>query len=225
MNDNNGKITEASTYSCSISRQTVQNVTKCPETEEGWKEAAERKNCSHYAHLCTNPEKLLYHCVVNPYVNQTLEVCAIRKYIIGGFCTEYSILGNVIQLNYNRNCQIFKSKPCPSFYLSNTAFKYPGCYKLKMTPAPDSSASSSSSSRTEIADPVPTSYSNMTGDGNSDPSETGPEIIIIPIVVAVFLLGMIVLVLFLRKRKGKSQSTGKESPEENEMLPNGDIKT
>ena len=52
-------------------------------------------------------------------------------------------------------------------------------------------------------------FNSRTGDGNSDPSETGPEIIIIPIVVAVFLLGMIVLVLFLRKRKGKSQSTGK----------------
>ena len=78
------QIAEASTYSCSISRQTVHHVDRCPKTEEEWKEAAERKNCSRYAHHCTEPEKLLYHCVVNPYVNQTLEVCAIRKNMIGG---------------------------------------------------------------------------------------------------------------------------------------------
>ncbi|XP_078318991.1 uncharacterized protein LOC111101277 [Crassostrea virginica] len=181
------QITEASTYSCSISRQTVRVVDRCPESEEEWKEAAERKNCSAFAHHCNNPEKLLYHCVVNPFINETLEVCAIRKNIVGGFCTEYSILGNVNQPNYKRNCRTFISNPCPIFYLSNTAFKYPGCYELKMTPAPvtDSSASSSSSSKTEIADTLSKSYSNMKEDGNSDSSETGPEIIIIPIVVAV----------------------------------------
>ena len=42
---------------------------------------------------------------------------------IAGFCTEYSRLGNVIQLNYKRNCQTFIPNPCPIFYLSNTAFK------------------------------------------------------------------------------------------------------
>ena len=78
------QITEASTYSCSISRDTVRVVDRCPKTEEEWKKAGERKNCSAYAHHCTDPEKLLYHCVVNPYVNETLEVCAIRKNIIGG---------------------------------------------------------------------------------------------------------------------------------------------
>ena len=59
-------------------------VDRCPKTEEEWKKAGERKNCSRYAHHCTDPEKLLYHCVVNPYLNETLEVCAIRKNIIGG---------------------------------------------------------------------------------------------------------------------------------------------
>nr|XP_022290063.1 uncharacterized protein LOC111101754 [Crassostrea virginica] len=180
-------ITEASTYSCSISRQTVRVVDRCPQTKEEWKEAAERKNCSAYTHHCTYPRKLLYHCVVNPYVNETLEVCAIRKNIIGGLCTEYSIRGNVIQPNENRNCTKFKPNPCPNFYRSNKAFEYPGCYELKMITAPvtDSSAASSSSSKTEIADTVSTSYSNMKVDGNSDSPETGPEIIIIPIVAAV----------------------------------------
>ena len=78
------QITEASTYSCAISKQTVRNVTKCPETEDEWEVAAKKKNCSALAHNCNDPDKLVYHCVVNPYVNETLEVCAIRKNIIGG---------------------------------------------------------------------------------------------------------------------------------------------
>ena len=108
------QITEASAYSCSISRDTVHVVDRCPETEEGWKEAAERKNCSHYAHLCTNPEKLLYHCVVNPYVNQTLEVCAIRKNIIGG--------REMFQLNHLRHSGVvilyYFSSPCEFFLVT-----------------------------------------------------------------------------------------------------------
>nr|XP_022286462.1 uncharacterized protein LOC111099465 [Crassostrea virginica] len=207
-------IAEASTYSCSISRQTVHHVDRCPKTEEEWKEAAERKNCSRYAHHCTEPEKLLYHCVVNPYVNQTLEVCAIRKNMIGGFCSEYSILENVIRSNYNRNCQKFIPNPCPLFYLSNSTFKYPGCYKLKMTPAPvtDSSASSSSSSKTEITETVSTSYSNMTGDGNFDPMQTGLDVIIGSVLaVLVVIFPVLVLVLLLRKKAGNQRSWNREN--------------
>ena len=59
-------------------------IDKCPENEEDWQKAAAIKNCSMYAHQCDNPDKFVYHCAVNPYINETLEVCAIQKTIVRG---------------------------------------------------------------------------------------------------------------------------------------------
>lgn len=56
----------------------------CPDNEGEWRLAAERKNCSAYASRCDKPEKLLYHCVINAFVNETLEVCAYRRNIVFG---------------------------------------------------------------------------------------------------------------------------------------------
>lgn len=70
--------------SCSVSRSTVQAVDDCPDTEEQWREAAVRKNCSVYASHCDEPRSLVYHCVINAFVNQTLEVCAYSRIIVSG---------------------------------------------------------------------------------------------------------------------------------------------
>ena len=78
------QTTEASPYSCEASAKTVKKIDKCPENEEGWQKAAAIKNCSKYAHQCDNPDKFVYHCAVNPYINETLEVCAIQKTIVRG---------------------------------------------------------------------------------------------------------------------------------------------
>ena len=47
-------------------------------------DAAARKNCSQYASQCHEPDKLEYHCVLNPYINETLEVCAYPVKIVKG---------------------------------------------------------------------------------------------------------------------------------------------
>lgn len=78
------QTTEASPYSCEASAKTVKKIDKCPENEEGWQKAAARMNCSMYAHQCDKPDKFVYHCAVNPYINETLEVCAIQKTIVRG---------------------------------------------------------------------------------------------------------------------------------------------
>lgn len=70
--------------SCSVSPETVDVVPRCPDTEEEWRKAEQRKNCSAFADRCNEPDKFVYHCVVNPYVNQTLEVCAIQQKIVNG---------------------------------------------------------------------------------------------------------------------------------------------
>lgn len=59
-------------------------VSDCPDSEEKWKKAAERKNCADYASQCDEPQRLVYHCTLNAFSNQTLEVCAYWKYIFQG---------------------------------------------------------------------------------------------------------------------------------------------
>lgn len=78
------KTLQASSDSCDVSRTTVQTVEDCPRSEERWREAAARKNCASYASQCSDPEKLEYHCVINPFLNQTLEVCAYAQNIVLG---------------------------------------------------------------------------------------------------------------------------------------------
>lgn len=77
-------ISKANDESCSISRKTVQIVDECPDSLEKWKKAAMIKNCTAYANQCSKPKKLQYHCVINPFVNETIEVCAYAKNIVLG---------------------------------------------------------------------------------------------------------------------------------------------
>lgn len=131
------KILEASSDSCHISRSTVQIVKDCPNSEEQWKKAAVKKNCEAHARQCSEPERLEYHCVINPFINATLEVCAYAQNIVLGYCTEYSSSGNMIQQNANTYCPEFEKNPCPFFYRSTEAYKYPGCYNLTKQTALD----------------------------------------------------------------------------------------
>lgn len=78
------QVSKAVSNSCPVSRETVQIVDNCPDTEQKWREAAAKKNCAAYASNCSDPEKLVYHCVINAYVNQTLEVCAYSRIIVFG---------------------------------------------------------------------------------------------------------------------------------------------
>lgn len=124
------KTLQASSDSCHVSRSTVQIVDDCPNTEETWKRAAMKKNCEAYASQCSEPEKLEYHCVINPFINETLEVCAYAQNIVLGYCTEYSIVENMVQQSANTFCRKFLKKPCPMFYRSTEAYKYQDCYDL-----------------------------------------------------------------------------------------------
>lgn len=78
------QITKAESSSCAISKQTVQPVVDCPRSAEEWRKAAARKNCSAYAYRCDRPDQFVYHCVINAYINETLEVCAYSQKIVHG---------------------------------------------------------------------------------------------------------------------------------------------
>lgn len=116
--------------SCPVSPSTVKIVDNCPDSEEKWRQAAARKNCAVYANQCDEPDRLVYHCVINTFLNETIEVCAYGKTIHLGYCTEYSQTGNLIQQSFKANCSLFSQNPCPNSYNSTEAYKYPGCYDL-----------------------------------------------------------------------------------------------
>ena len=67
---------------CGESRKTVTRVDKCPQNLSSWIEREKIKNCASIPHNCSRP--LVYHCVINPWQNGTIEVCAPRTKINAG---------------------------------------------------------------------------------------------------------------------------------------------
>lgn len=159
------KTLVAGSISCEVTRSTVQVVDGCPESEEKWKVRAAIKKCDDHAKLCSEPERLVYHCVINPYVNQTLEVCAYAQNIVQGRCTSYVISVNEIQENWSADCSKFKENACPPYYRSDEAYKYPGCYNLtkKLTAGTNNPLSTSHPDTTVVST---TLSSNMFTDKN-----------------------------------------------------------
>uniref|UniRef100_A0A8W8JBT4 Uncharacterized protein n=1 Tax=Magallana gigas TaxID=29159 RepID=A0A8W8JBT4_MAGGI len=100
----------------------VKSVPKCPTLKENWDIAAKKKNCFDVASQkqCSMAEKFKYHCVINSYRNETLEV-----YV----CTEFNVAGGVLQGQNDAVCND-KFPKCDKIYSSTDAYKYPDCYKL-----------------------------------------------------------------------------------------------
>lgn len=71
----NGKCLEAI--------ESVVSVPSCPMSKEEWESASKNKNCQATEQTCTEAEKFVYHCVINGFVNETIEVCAPQKFIHG----------------------------------------------------------------------------------------------------------------------------------------------
>lgn len=105
---------------CKESRATAEKVNLCPRTAKEWNEAAARKGCGNITHSCSSFE---YHCVLNAWRNETIEVCAARWNIVGMSCAEYNFGGKRIQKSKDGTCNA-----CPTTYLSTESFKYQECY-------------------------------------------------------------------------------------------------
>lgn len=121
----------ALSYSCNESAGTVRPVDRCPKDSKSWEIAAKNMRCDAIKQNCSQSSSrriFQYHCVINAWMNETLEMCAPNRTIFG-YCTEYNIMGRVIQENYEAYCRKF-DPPCPSFYNSAEAYKYQSCYQL-----------------------------------------------------------------------------------------------
>lgn len=62
---------------CIKSADTAIVVQVCPQTKMEWTVAAEKKNCKSF---CSSFQ---YHCVMNTWRNETVEVCAPGLRIVG----------------------------------------------------------------------------------------------------------------------------------------------
>lgn len=61
----------------------VKVVKSCPKSRKEWDIAASKKNCEIPMLCMKSEEPYLYHCVINGFRNETLEVCAPRRIIFG----------------------------------------------------------------------------------------------------------------------------------------------
>lgn len=69
---------------CRKAMQDLVNVVKsCPKSRKEWGIAASKKNCELPTLCMKSEEPYLYHCVINGFGNETLEVCAPRRIIFG----------------------------------------------------------------------------------------------------------------------------------------------
>lgn len=65
-----------------LSNKTVE---KCPANRDEYEEAARKNQCSQIAakHNCSAAYRYTYHCVINSFLNETLEACSPEKIIFG----------------------------------------------------------------------------------------------------------------------------------------------
>lgn len=115
---------------CPEAVASVKDVPFCPTSKKELDIAAKRKNCDELAtgQNCSSIEEFVYHCTINSYRNATLEVCAPKRRILG-HCSEFNIVGGVIQDQHSAPCNKIFPK-CDGHYMSSDAYKYDDCYKL-----------------------------------------------------------------------------------------------
>nr|XP_034328503.1 uncharacterized protein LOC105347856 [Crassostrea gigas] len=113
---------------CSESIATPHVVQKCPMNREEWERASQKKKCSEIQKYdnCRNVE---YHCLVNEFRNETIEVCTDPWYL-QGYCPIY--LENGVKNDYTKMC-MNNAYPCncSNQYRSTEAYKWQCCFNVK----------------------------------------------------------------------------------------------
>lgn len=114
---------------CSASLPTVRVVQNCPQNEAELSRAQQQKKCEHLAKYqkCTKPTKFKYHCVLNAFSNETIEVCAQEIYS-QGYCVKFDE-GSLLQM-FGEDCTTY-SNPCITRFLSSDSLQYLQCNDLK----------------------------------------------------------------------------------------------
>lgn len=173
--------------------KSVTYVPSCPTTIKERDRAANIKNCSKLATQQNCSNVLDYHCVINGFGNETLEVCATKR-LIDGFCTEFNVAGGVIQSHSSAPCNKMTFPKCNIHYYSSEAFKYSGCYELVYKNGRNKTIKELTNQR------------NTT----SDQPENGDNTVNITagILVPLFIVTAIMIGVIIYKRKKKRRQNG-----------------
>lgn len=171
---------------CQDAVDSVEIVTACPTSKTEWEIAAYKKNCERIAsrQKCDSVERFKYHCVINGFRNELVEVCAPSR-IIFGHCTEFNVHGGVIQDQRSTPCNDTFPK-CDSIYNSLDAYKYSDCYELVTNDEVSSTIpkyTATSSTFTRITSDKPGSV------------ETVVTVIIVAVLVVLILIMIIIVAL------------------------------
>lgn len=75
---------------CSESNRTVKFIKECPRNKTEWNARKVLKGCPTITNATCNYERPLeYHCLLNPYRNESIEVCAPNTIIPKGNILSY----------------------------------------------------------------------------------------------------------------------------------------
>lgn len=198
-----GHVFKSEARYCQEAVATVALVASCPTSKFEWDTAARKKNCSRIAsqQSCAPVEKFKYHCVINGYGNETLEVCAPSR-IIFGHCVVFNLLGGVIQDQWSSPCNDTFPK-CDGVYHSTAAYKYPDCYKLV-----------SMNWNYHVTEKLPISKVK-------DVITTTTTFELVLTVSLTFISPLIVLIIIVAVRFVKGRRPSHESKENNRLMPLG----
>lgn len=212
---------------CPEAVKSVVRVESCPITKQDWEIAAKLKKCNEAAaqQNCSDADQFVYHCVINGFQNDTLEVCAPQRFIIG-FCTEFNVAGEVITTHKYAPCNKKNFPNCSEIYPSSEAYKYQGCYELvyskkrmhsaiNPTNKPSTSYESENDTRVKSSTAIPK-------DKTPDDPENKDTTTIIAVVSVFALVVCIAIVIFFfnKKRKTrKSNDTSVDKEEQNSLIP------
>nr|XP_022293622.1 uncharacterized protein LOC111104129 isoform X2 [Crassostrea virginica]XP_022293623.1 uncharacterized protein LOC111104129 isoform X2 [Crassostrea virginica]XP_022293624.1 uncharacterized protein LOC111104129 isoform X2 [Crassostrea virginica]XP_022293625.1 uncharacterized protein LOC111104129 isoform X2 [Crassostrea virginica] len=186
--------------SCLQSLKSKTAVERCPYSKDEWDRAAQKKNCENLAsrQTCTPPDNFKYHCVINSYRNETVEVCAPAKIILG-HCTEFNDKGGIIQMQRRSPCNNSGFPKCEIFYKSSDAYKFQDCYMLVQK----THRNTSTSVKTETS----TTDVDNKADVSAIPEETESgdlstvTIVIISIPLLALIVGVFLLIYKKRERE------------------------
>lgn len=185
---------------CPEAVQSMVKVKFCPITKQEWETAAKRKHCDKTAaqQTCSDAKKFVYHCVINGFQDETLEVCAPQK-LITGRCTEFNVGGGVIQSHSHAPCNKEKFPNCTEVYYSSVAYNYQGCYEIV--------------------------YSNRTSTTEKPEQEHNITIPAVLIPLAIVVCCIIAIAGILRRRhkargrKGRGEDALKDLEEQMNLIP------
>ncbi|XP_061192406.1 uncharacterized protein LOC133200641 [Saccostrea echinata] len=204
---------------CNKSNSTALLVKSCPGTAKEWEEAASKKGCKSIPNNCASFE---YHCVINAWANETLEVCAPMINIIGNVCAEYSFGGSRIQRHSDPNCTA-----CPSSYKSTEMHQYQECYDLvyKAREKSRSSFIAISSTVETTNTPVSTAHTTlisqqMAAQHKESTSDLETKILVpisVGIIFLIILVGTLIYIILRMRKRTESFSSKKSTPCQNRI--------